>query len=187
MKRSASFLPVGPQGHVQFSYSAAPAIFGGRTEYGPLRLGLDTNVLIDLTDGAQGILDGFGGPPNPFATPDPRDWENRSHCLRDIVNLWMWRDVRFHVEDFQLHDAKRELKGPRARVRRRLLDALYVESLERDEWKDTTEPEPGGGPGIGQAELPGIGQAGAVGPEFIPQQMDRLIVQASVEAGVTFS
>ena len=57
-------------------------------------------------------------------------WSDREHpvdALRDLVQLWWWRDVRFRVSSLHLRDAKKEMT-PERKVARR----AAVRELRRD-------------------------------------------------------
>jgi hypothetical protein len=156
-------VPLATQGHVAFEYANTPAIFGAETGYGPLVVALDTNVLIDYAQGAEQI---WGGSDDI----DPAEWHARAPALRDLMTVWLWRDVRFRVFARQLSDAKRALGAERRRAREAILDAFYTDASERADW-GSGDPLPTHARGIRKA-LP-----------LLPSGADRELVETALADG----
>jgi hypothetical protein len=115
----------GPAGG--FFYSDSPAIFLGRVGYGPLRVGLDTNVVIDIAEYGPLLL--AGAVPNLGA-----EYAEELDALGGLVNLALVRDVRFYVSSSQLGDARRSISKRQLAERIRVLEALLAltDELEVD-------------------------------------------------------
>lgn len=79
-----------------------PAIFGARSGVGPLLLFPDTTILISLHQELEEV-----GAFTLYAS-----WSDRNEpvdALRDLVQLWWWRDVRFLVSPTHLVDARKPM------------------------------------------------------------------------------
>lgn len=97
-----------------------PAIFGTRAGVGPLLVFPDTAILISLHQ----ELDETG------AFTLRALWSDRERpvgALRDLVQLWWWRDVRFRASSLHLIDAQKQMT-PEQEVAR----AAAVRELGRD-------------------------------------------------------
>jgi hypothetical protein len=156
-------VPVAPQGHVTFEYANTPAIFGSSSGYGPLVVGLDTNVLIDYVQCAEHIWGGVD-------ELSPAEWDLRTVALHDLMTVWLWRDIRFRVFERQLSDAKRTLTAARRRERGAVLDAFYTDAWERADW------------GRGD-EVPTRGRRVRKALSYLPAGADRDIVEAALADG----
>ena len=73
-----------------FLYENSPAIFLGRTGYGPLRMAWDSNVIIDYAEFGDLMWDDREFDP-PIS--EPRYLEELV-ALNTLVQLWMVRDMR---------------------------------------------------------------------------------------------
>lgn len=120
-------------GHAGFDYTASPELFLGQEGEGPLRLVLDTNVVIELTQRFDDVVGALG-----WAGLQPQHWETRDGALRDLFAIWFWRDVRIHISDLTLDDAKRTLSAHR---QARRLQALEMFARDRA-FRDPSRPAP---------------------------------------------
>lgn len=109
---TADAFPVGPQ----FDYGSAPSIFLGRSGEGPLRVVLDTNVLLDYLEYGPGFWEG-----KPASIEDP-DYAAEVDALEVILKLWVIRDIQFHLPEELITDAKRVLAAERQLQRARAVD-----------------------------------------------------------------
>ena len=97
-----------------------PAIFGARAGVGPLLAFPDTAILISLHQ----ELDEAGA----FTLRALwSDQESPLDALRDLAQLWWWRDVRFRVSPTHLIDARKPMTPERKIARR-----AAVRELEQD-------------------------------------------------------
>ena len=95
-----------------FDYSATPAIFLGRTGFGPLRIAWDTNVLIDWRDFGHLLLSDDEPPTLPDLDPGH---EADLVALGTVMTLWMTRDIRIYPLRRQLRDFGRGRGKPQPR------------------------------------------------------------------------
>ena len=110
-------------GRMGFWREATPTVFGARTGVGPLLILPDTNILIDIRQEIAEIEGGTGFVVRP-------NWSRREtavDALRDLMQLWWWRDLRFVVSQTHLADSRTLLAPERARARE-----AAVRELERD-------------------------------------------------------
>jgi hypothetical protein len=127
-----------------FDYSATPAIFLGRTGFGPLRIAWDTNVLIDWRDFGHLLLSDEETPTVPDLDPGH---EADLVALGTVMTLWMTRDVRIYPLRRQMRDfgrgrgkpQPRQLVEERARQLDEIASALWCVGLS-GEFKS---PSPG--------------------------------------------
>lgn len=101
-----------------------PAVFGPRSGVGPLIAFPDTNVLISLHQEVEGAA-GF-----TLHTL----WSDRVNpvdALRDLVQLWWYRDVRFRVSPIHLIDAQRPMTPKQQAARRAACHELEQDFRER--------------------------------------------------------
>lgn len=125
--------PVAPEGP-HFVYDVGPELFLGRAGRGPLEVVWDTNILIDyFTHGAQ-MWEGEA------LLVEDEDYEAELHALQMVLNLWVLRDIHFHVLDRSVTDAKKELSEQRQHRRRRAIEEL-AEALRYDIWADEPQAE----------------------------------------------
>lgn len=123
-----------------FWYEACPALFYDRRGAGPLRVALDTAILIDY-----GTFGGAIWSDQPFA-PEIAEGEHRDEvlALAEIMHLWTLRDIRLHVFPRQLDDCKRAMSPSRAALRHRQIEqigaALYCLGHDTD-WVCAAEGE----------------------------------------------
>lgn len=88
-----------------FQYEDRPKFFLGRNGYGPLRLAWDTNILIDYAKYGQLV---WADDEPDFPVKEER-YQNELIALREIMNLWMLRDIRIRMPFRQIYDAKLRL------------------------------------------------------------------------------
>ncbi|MDQ4144701.1 MAG: hypothetical protein M3198_13350 [Actinomycetota bacterium] len=112
-------------GRPGFWYRRTPAVFGHRRNVGPLIACPDTNVLIWLYENlsaAEASLAFLIGPVAASSWPTPVD------ALRDLIQLWFWRDIRFWVDDdLHMRDGRKPLPYEARRARE-----VAVHELARD-------------------------------------------------------
>ena len=114
-------------GRYGFWRERTPAVFGSRIGVGPLVVALDTAILISLREELSAVEEGAGLVFGPL-------WSDRHEAvdsLRDLVQLWWWRDVRFWVSGIHLADARRPLSRERGRAREAAVRELERDFLER--------------------------------------------------------
>jgi hypothetical protein len=114
-------------GRPGFWRQRTPAVFGRRTGVGPLIAAPDTNILISLRMELEGVEQGAGLVFGPLWG----DREGPVDALRDLVQLWWWRDVRFRVSSTYLSDALRPLSPPRALAREAAVQELEQDFFDR--------------------------------------------------------
>jgi len=118
--------PEGPY----FVYDSAPDLFLGRTGRGPLEVVWDTSVLIDYFEYGGAMWEG-----EDLAIADD-EYRAEVEGLNIIINLWTRRDIRFHVLDRTVKDAKkRQLSAERVESRRHAVGELAA-ALRLDMWAD---------------------------------------------------
>jgi hypothetical protein len=138
---------VGALSHLQFEYELCPALFAGRSGWGPLLIAPDTNILIDLVNEFERVEGTFGFRGEHLQLLNEGGGD-RIDALRALFVLWFWRDVRFYVPAGYLTDSKaKELSPERASQRNRALDALGQDllsrgGLERHSHDENGEPTP---------------------------------------------
>lgn len=88
-----------------FQYEDCPEVFSGRNGYGALRLAWDTNILIDYAKYGQLIW----ADDEPDFPIEGERYQEELVALRDVMNLWMLRDIRIRMPFRQIYDAKLRL------------------------------------------------------------------------------
>lgn len=88
-----------------FQYEDCPRVFSGRNGYGPLRLAWDTNILIDYAKYGH-LVWADGEPDFPV---EGEHYQEELNALREIMNLWLLRDIRIRMPFRQIDDAKLRL------------------------------------------------------------------------------
>jgi hypothetical protein len=123
-----------------FEYERCPDIFLGRLGRGPLRVAWDTNILVDYACFGGAMWDDD----EPF-DPLVEDEAYRENLIafQALMELWSVRDIRIHVFDRQLTDAKRQLTAERASARMRQVEeitaALYCVRQDTDRWEPAVD------------------------------------------------
>jgi hypothetical protein len=102
-------------------------VFGSRAGVGPLLIMPDTSILIAIRDQLDQVEEAAGLIGNPLwsARDEPVD------ALRDLVQLWWWRDVRFVVSPIHLVDSRKPLSEVRQRAREAAVRELDRDYFER--------------------------------------------------------
>jgi hypothetical protein len=129
-------------GRFGFWRAQSPAVFGRRSGIGPLLIMPDTNILIGIRDNLDEAEGGL------ILRPIWGDHERPTEALRELVQLWWWRDLRFAVSPLHLTDAPTPLTGERLRAREDAVRELEQDFLDRggrqaivsDEWSVTDVP-----------------------------------------------
>jgi hypothetical protein len=101
-----------------------PAIFGARSGVGPLLVFPDTTILISLHQELEAV-GAFTLQPLWSDRHDPVD------ALRDLVQLWWYRDIRFQVGPTHLIDAQNPMTPAREAARRAAVRELKHDFRER--------------------------------------------------------
>ena len=101
-----------------------PAIFGVRKGVGPLLLFPDTTILISLHE----KLEEAGAFTIRALWSDHTDPDE---AVRDLVQLWWWRDVRFLVSRTHLIDARKGMTPDRVLARRAAVRELEQDFVDR--------------------------------------------------------
>jgi len=86
----------------QFDYEANPELFLGRSGGGPLWVVWDTNILITYLKYGEALW----GDSELLATDHEHD---EVEALGALINLWVWRDIRWRVLERTLTDAQHQL------------------------------------------------------------------------------
>lgn len=169
-------------GRVGFWRERTSSVFGNRAGVGPLVVMPDTNILI----GIRGQLDEVEGAlilhPLWSARDDPVD------ALRELVQLWWWRDLRFAVNPLHLADSGKPLTEARRGAREDAVRELACDYLERGGLEPviaddlSVEDEPCALHSIPPASL----RSGSESAEQWPwprDDRDRELVKAAYDAG----
>jgi len=112
-------------GRVGFWLERTPAVFGTRVGVGPLLVMPDTNILIGIReqlDEVEGAL---------IIHPLWSARETLVDALRDLVQLWWWRDLRFVVGPQHLEDSRKPLSPERMQAREDAVRELEQDFRER--------------------------------------------------------
>lgn len=81
-----------------FDYGRHPEVFLGRTGLGPLRVGCDTNILIDILRYGRSVLDELHGADRAVVD------DEQVEALLGILWLWTCRDIRLVFSERQATD-----------------------------------------------------------------------------------
>lgn len=113
-------------GRVGFWRERTPAVFGNRAGVGPLLVMPDTNILIEIRKQLSEV--------EGAVVIHPR-WDAHSEpigALRELVQLWWFRDLRFTVSERHLDDSRRKpLTGDRKRAREDAVREFETDFFER--------------------------------------------------------
>lgn len=156
-------IPIGPH----FDYAAAPGLFLGRSDLGPLDVVWDTSVLLDYVDYGADLWEG--------RKPKIADEEQASEieALGVLIQLWTLRDIQFRILPETIEDARSMLSTDRLSTRVRAL-VEFAAALNlgpyTDEDSSPSAPMPTG------ANLDHLWRA-------LPPGMDSLLVQNAYELG----
>lgn len=116
----------GPTGRSGFWRERTPTVFGNRVGVGPLIAMPDTNILIEIRDQLAEVEGAM------IIYPEWDAHDDRIGALRELVQLWWFRDLRFAVGPEHLADSKRRpLVGERKRAREEAVEELEVDFFER--------------------------------------------------------
>lgn len=103
-----------------------PAVFGRRIGVGPLLVMPDTNILIGIRERLDEMEGALVIHPHWDVHEDPVG------ALREVVQLWWFRDLRFLVSPLHLTDSRTgELSHERRRARENAVRELERDFLER--------------------------------------------------------
>jgi hypothetical protein len=151
-----------------FDYGACPEIFLRRVGIGPLRVAWDTNILIDYGEIGEQIWD----EDRPLDPPvRDRAHRNELFSLRDLMQVWTYRDIRIHVFPFQIDDAKKALTGERRAFRQHQVDQIAAALTCLCQGTEGWEPDNGD-----EAPTPCSLESMRSGP-------DRQLLESAVDAG----
>lgn len=103
----------------------SPSVFGNRAGVGPLVVMPDTNILISIREQLDEVEEALILHPLWSARDEPVD------ALRDLVQLWWWRDLRFAVTPLHMADSDESLTEARQRAREDAVRELGRDYLER--------------------------------------------------------
>lgn len=112
-------------GRIGFWRERSPAVFGHRIGIGPLAVMPDTNILISIRAELDEVEGALILHPLWSARDEPVD------ALRDLVQLWWWRDLRFVVSPLHLADTSKPLTEDRRRAREDAVRELGQDFFER--------------------------------------------------------
>ena len=112
-------------GRFGFWRERSPAVFGRRVGVGPLVVMPDTNILIALREELEEAEGGL------IIHPLWGAHGSTTEALRELVQLWWWRDLRFAVSPLHLVDAPEPLTGERRQAREDAVRELGQDYLER--------------------------------------------------------
>jgi hypothetical protein len=88
-----------------FDYGTHPEIFLGRSGLGPLRIGCDTNILIDILSYGRSVLDELDGADRELVD------DEQIRALLAILWLWTCRDIRLVFAERQATDCRPKAAG----------------------------------------------------------------------------
>lgn len=150
-----------------FAYENCPEIFFGRRGIGPMRVAVDTSVLIDYAEFGQAIWSD-----EPFEPKVPsNEHRDQLHALDGIMSTWMTRDIRFHVFDRQVDDCRKAMSAEQTTMR--LKQVVQLQSALRCVEQDTVDLQPP--PGEAWPPPPDLSR--------MPANMDRELVALAIESG----
>ena len=142
----------------------------------------DTNILIALRDELEEAEGGL------ILHPLWGDHESPTEALRELVQLWWWRDLRFAVSPLHLADSPKPLVGDRRRAREDAVRELGQDYIERggscavvaDERLAFDEPCP-----LHSVPLSGRATSSVAAKAWTwpKDQRDRELVEAAYDAG----
>ena len=101
---------VGPD----FDYRESSVMFAGRVGRGPLRIAMDTNLLIDYFENGHSMWMG-----DSMAELHAGDYGEHLEALQLILAVWVLRDIEFVMLKESLRDSKRKKLAPHLRQRNR--------------------------------------------------------------------
>lgn len=169
-------------GRVGFWRERSPSVFGNRAGIGPLVVMPDTNILISIREELDEVEGALIVHPLWSARDEPVD------ALRDLVQLWWWRDLRFAVSPLHLADSDKPLTESRMRAREDAVRELGRDYLERGGLESviadelSVEDEPCALHSIPRARLSSASET--VGKRRLPRgDRDRELVEAAYDAG----
>lgn len=123
-----------------FAYEASPTLFAGRVGRGPLRIALDTNLLIDYFDHGHTM---WSGESLTELHPD-EEYSEHLEALQLILAVWVLRDIELIMLKESLRDTKRGLLAPHLDQRNRNAWAEFYRALTHSPHHHndmTTEPK----------------------------------------------
>lgn len=97
-----------------FDYRSSNVLFAGRSGYGPLRVALDTNIVIDYFDHGERL---WGG--ESVVDPAAQDHGEDLEALQMILATWVLRGIHFVMLRQSLRDSKRGRVGSERASRNR--------------------------------------------------------------------
>lgn len=112
-------------GRIGFWRERSPAVFGHRVGIGPLVVMPDTNILIALRDELEEAEGGL------IIHPLWGDHGSPTEALRELMQLWWWRDLRFAASPLHLADSPEPLTGEHRQAREDAVRELGRDYLER--------------------------------------------------------
>ncbi|MFF5041752.1 hypothetical protein [Streptomyces nigra] len=116
-----------------FDYATAPRIFLQRTGSGPLHMAWDTNILVDYLQYGKAIW-GDGD----LEIEDP-EYASQVEAVGRIMDpLFCFWDIRIHLSNEILNDAKRELSIERRSGRERALER-FARALMFADWSEESD------------------------------------------------
>jgi hypothetical protein len=159
-----------------------PDVFADRAAVGPLLIFPDTNVLITMY-GNLDAIEHVGWLSGPHVEDS---WEDEIDALRDLLQLWWWRDVRFCAGRWHLDDFRKPPPPPRRAALARAVDCFAQDYFMRG-GNRTVLPE-GVRPGEARCPLHPereiATQPTMPPPARLPRaQLDRKMVQAALDEG----
>lgn len=115
-------------GRYGFWRERSPSVFGGRVGIGPLLIVPDTNLLISIRKELEEIEASNAGLILRAV------WSDRSTplaALSDVVQLWIWRDVRFWTCEVHLRDARKPMSEAQRAARDAAIRELTQDFFDR--------------------------------------------------------
>lgn len=95
---------VGPE----FDYSTSRALFSGRVGRGPLRIALDTNIVIDYFELGEELWSGRSA----LSLKDDQDHAEDLEALQLTLATWVLREIQFVMLKETLRDSKKDAIPP---------------------------------------------------------------------------
>ncbi|MCL7367400.1 hypothetical protein [Streptomyces ardesiacus] len=167
-----------------FEYASAPQIFLQRAGSGPLHMAWDTNVLVDYLQFGKALWNDA-----ELGIEDPK-YADQVYAIGNILDpYYCFWDIRIHLFDEILNDAKRELSIERQSRREHALNR-FARALMFAEWSEEEDEQDYGDSSFAQeplfhveAAVPSSGARQRL-VDALPNGHDRILVNEAIERGM---
>lgn len=150
-----------------FVYEESRALFGGRSGEGPLRIALDTNIIIDYLELGESL---WSGEAAVALKDNDQDYGEDLEALQLILATWVLRDMQFVMLKQTLRDFRKR-STPTARDRRNRRGwAEFYRALTHSTYHEDNEKK---GPPIAPSILDSV-------LEKVPAGGDRKMVRGAL-------